>query len=228
MSTYLLAWAIGDFGYVQSNEFRCPVRVYTIPGSEFQGQYAADLGAKTLTFFEETFGIKYPLPKMDMLALPNCSVDAMENWGLIASREICILFDEGTVSASAKERIADTVQHELAHQWFENLVTMDFWDGLWLNEGFATWMAMFAGNKFYPEWKLWESFVAGELQSGLRLDSLRNSHAIEIPVKRADEISQIFDNISYSKGCAVLAMLARYLGEDVFIRGVSKYLQTYI
>jgi len=149
----------------------------------------------------------------------------MENWGLVTYRNVALLLDEETVSASGKEDIAVTVQHELAHQWFGNLVTMDFWEGLWLNEGFATYMSMFAGNAFYPEWKLLEAFVATDLQSGLRLDSLRNSHPIEVPVKRADEINQIFDEISYSKGCCVLTMLAKYLGEDVFLKGVSNYLK---
>lgn len=225
MSTYLVAWAIGDFEYVESNAFRLPVRTYTIPGYKEQGVYAADLGAKTLAFFEKVFGIEYPLPKMDFLAVPDFSAGAMENWGLVTYRNLALLLDEETTSASGRERVAMVVQHELAHQWFGNLVTMDFWEGLWLNEGFATYMAMFAGNAFYPEWKLLEAFVATDLQSGLRLDSLRNSHPIEVPVKRADEINQIFDEISYSKGCCVLTMLAKYLGEDVFLKGVSNYLK---
>ena len=117
------------------------------------------------------------------------------------------------------------VQHELAHQWFGNLVTMDFWDGLWLNEGFATWMSWYSCNEFYPEWKVWETFVIDTLQGALGLDGLRSSHPIEVPVHRAEDINQIFDSISYSKGSAVLRMISKYIGEDVFIDGVRKYIK---
>lgn len=225
MSTYLLVWAVGDFEYVESTAFRAPVRTYTIPGYKQQGAFAADLGAKTLAFFEKQFGIEYPLPKMDFLAVPNFTFGAMENWGLVTYRELALLLDTENASASSKETIARVVQHELAHQWFGNLVTMDFWEGLWLNEGFATWMAMFAGSRFFPEWENLEAFVAKDLQSGLQLDSLRNSHPIEVPVTRTDQINQILDSISYSKGCCVLTMLAKYLGEETFIKGVSRYLK---
>ena len=136
-----------------------------------------------------------------------------------------MLLDEKTSGASRKERIAETVQHELAHQWFGNLVTMDFWDGLWLNEGFATWMSWYSCNVFYPEWKVWQTYVIDNLQGALSLDSLRSSHPIEVPVKRADEINQIFDAISYSKGSSVLRMISKYLGEDVFLQGVRNYIK---
>ena len=149
----------------------------------------------------------------------------MENWGLITYRVVDVLYDEKTSGASMKERIAETVQHELAHQWFGNLVTMDFWDGLWLNEGFATWMSWYSCNIFYPEWKVWESYVTDTLQGALSLDSLRSSHPIEVPVKRADEVNQIFDAISYSKGSCVLRMISKYLGEDVFMEGIRRYLK---
>lgn len=135
------------------------------------------------------------------------------------------MLDQKTSGASVKERVAEVVQHELAHQWFGNLVTMDWWEGLWLNEGFATWVSLYSGNEFYPEWKIWETFVADNLQSALGLDSLRSSHPIEIPVKRADEVNQIFDAISYSKGSCVLRMISTYLGEDVFLEGVRQYLK---
>jgi aminopeptidase 2 len=149
----------------------------------------------------------------------------MENWGLITYRVVDLLFDPATSGASTKERVAEVVQHELAHQWFGNLVTMDFWDGLWLNEGFATWMSWYSCNKFYPEWKVWESYVTDTLQGALSLDSLRSSHPIEVPVKRADEVNQIFDAISYSKGSCVIRMISKYLGEDVFMEGIRQYLK---
>jgi aminopeptidase 2 len=162
---------------------------------------------------------------MDMVAVPDFSAGAMENWGLITYRIVDVLLDEKTSGASRKERIAETVQHELAHQWFGNLVTMDFWDGLWLNEGFATWMSWYSCNVFYPEWKVWQTYVIDNLQGALSLDSLRSSHPIEVPVKRADEINQIFDAISYSKGSSVLRMISKYLGEDVFLQGVRNYIK---
>lgn len=149
----------------------------------------------------------------------------MENWGLITYRVVDILFDPKTSGASVKQRVAETVQHELAHQWFGNLVTMDFWDGLWLNEGFATWMSWYSCDKFYPEWKVWEGYVTDTLQHALGLDSLRSSHPVEVPVKRADEVNQIFDAISYSKGSCVIRMVSKYLGEDVFMEGIRQYLK---
>ena len=226
MSTYLLAFIIGELHYVESNEFRIPVRVYSPPNQVTeQGRFAAELGAKTLAFYEKEFASEFPLPKMDMVAIPDFSAGAMENWGLVTYRVVDLLFDEKTAGASTKQRIAEVVQHELAHQWFGNLVTMDFWDGLWLNEGFATWMSWYSCNVFYPEWKVWESYVTDNLQSALGLDGLRSSHPVEVPVKHADEINQIFDAISYSKGSCVIRMISKYLGEDVFMEGIRRYLK---
>ncbi|KAK9450084.1 peptidase family M1-domain-containing protein [Limtongia smithiae] len=227
MSTYLLAFIVGDLRYVETTWFRIPVRVYATPGLETQGHFSCELAAKTIKFFEETFDIPYPLPKMDMVAIPDFSAGAMENWGLITYRVVDLLFDDETSGAATKQRVAEVVQHELAHQWFGNLVTMDWWEGLWLNEGFATWMSWFSCNEFYPDWKVWESYVTDNLQAALRLDGLRSSHPIEVPVKRADEINQIFDAISYSKGSCVLRMVSKFLGEDVFIKGIQKYLKTH-
>jgi len=149
----------------------------------------------------------------------------MENWGLVTYRVVDLLFDAKTSGASTKQRVAEVVQHELAHQWFGNLVTMDFWDGLWLNEGFATWMSWYSCNKFFPEWKVWETYVTDTLQGALSLDSLRSSHPVEVPVKRADEVNQIFDAISYAKGSCVLRMISKYLGEDHFMEGIRIYLK---
>ncbi|KAK6529859.1 Aminopeptidase 2 mitochondrial [Arthrobotrys megalospora] len=226
MSTYLVAFIVGDLHYIETNAFRVPVRVYaTSPESAQLGKFSLDLAAKTLDFYEKTFDSPYPLPKMDMVAIPDFSAGAMENWGLVTYRVVDLLFDETTSGASTKQRVAEVVQHELAHQWFGNLVTMDFWDGLWLNEGFATWMSWYSCNVFYPEWKVWESYVADNLQSALSLDSLRSSHPIEVPVKKISEINQIFDAISYSKGSCVLRMVSQYIGEDVFMEGIRKYLK---
>ncbi len=226
MSTYLLAFIVGELNCIETSNFRVPVRVFATPDKDIQhGKFSVELAAKTLAFYEKTFDSQFPLPKMDMVAIPDFSAGAMENWGLITYRVVDLLFDEKASGVTTKQRVADVVQHELAHQWFGNLVTMDFWDGLWLNEGFATWMSWYSCNEFFPEWKIWERFVSDDLQSALSLDSLRSSHPIEVPVKRADEINQIFDAISYSKGSCVLRMMSRYLGEDVFMEGVRRYIK---
>ncbi|GAV56139.1 hypothetical protein ZYGR_0BA00450 [Zygosaccharomyces rouxii] len=227
MSTYLVAFIVAELNYVENNSFRIPVRCYATPGYEHHGQFAADLTAKTLAFFEKTFGIEYPLPKMDNVAVHEFAAGAMENWGLVTYRVVDVLLDKENSTLDRIQRVAEVIQHELAHQWFGNLVTMDWWEGLWLNEGFATWMSWYSCNEFEPEWKVWEEYVADTLQHALALDSLRSSHPIEVPVKRADEINQIFDAISYSKGSSVLRMVSKWLGEDVFIKGVSKYLQKF-
>ncbi|KAL9119517.1 MAG: hypothetical protein Q9187_003933, partial [Circinaria calcarea] len=226
MSTYLLAFIIGELKCIETNNFRVPVRVFATPDKNIEhGRFPLELAAKTLDFYEKTFDSKFPLPKMDMVAIPDFSAGAMENWGLITYRVADLLYDETASSASTKERVAEVVQHELAHQWFGNLVTMDFWDGLWLNEGFATWMSWYSCNIFYPEWKVWQSYVSGTLQSALGLDALRSSHPVEVPVSRADEVNEIFDAISYSKGSCVLRMISQHLGEDTFMEGIRRYLK---
>ncbi|KAL3958106.1 hypothetical protein ACCO45_008684 [Purpureocillium lilacinum] len=226
MSTYLLAFIVGELNYVESLDFRVPVRVYAPPGQDIEhGRFALDLAVRTLKFYEKVFGIDFPLPKMDQVAIPDFAAGAMENWGLITYRVVDLLLDEKTSGAATKERLAEVVQHELAHQWFGNLVTMDWWEGLWLNEGFATWASWYSSNAFFPEWKVWETYVTDNLQSALGLDSLRSSHPIEVPVKRADEINQIFDAISYSKGSCILRMISTHIGEDTFLEGVRQYLK---
>ena len=225
MSTYLLAFIVGDLKSYETNNFRVPIKVYCTPDQNIDhAVFSAELAARTLDFYETQFGSKYPLPKMDMVAVPDFAAGAMENWGLITYRVVDLLLDEKTASANTKKRVAEVVQHELAHQWFGNLVTMDFWDGLWLKEGFATWMSWYSSDVFYPEWRVWDEYVIDDLRSALGLDSLRSSHPIEVPVKRADEVNQIFDAISYQKGSCVLRMLSKYLGEDVFLEGIRRYL----
>ncbi|KAF2832170.1 hypothetical protein CC86DRAFT_400942 [Ophiobolus disseminans] len=226
MSTYLLAFIIGELNYIETNSFRVPVRVYAPKDRDIEhGRFSLELAAKTLAFYEKTFNSDFPLPKMDMIAIPDFSAGAMENWGLVTYRVVDVLIDEKASGAAVKQRVAETVQHELAHQWFGNLVTMDFWDGLWLNEGFATWMSWYSCNVFYPDWKVWEGYVTDNLAGALSLDSLRSSHPIEVPVKRADEINQIFDAISYSKGSSVIRMISKYVGEETFMEGIRRYLK---
>ncbi|KAM0739212.1 hypothetical protein ACQRIT_006949 [Beauveria bassiana] len=227
MSTYLTAFIVGELHYVESNLFRIPVRTYvTIDQNVEHGRHAADLGARTLELFEKEFGVDFPLPKMDQVAVLDFAEGAMENWGLITYRAVDLLI-EANAGAGRKRRVTDIVIHELAHQWFGNLVTMEWWEGLWLKEGFATWASLYGANKFYPEWNIWADFVIGSLQDALDLDSLRSSHPIEVPVKSANEISQIFDAISYEKGCSVLRMISVHLGEDVFLKGIRDYLRKF-
>lgn len=230
MSTYLVAWVIGKLEYIETHTrgdhmAKIPVRVYSTPGLSHQGKYSLDLAAETLEFFSKTFDIPYPLPKMDMVAIPDFAAGAMENWGLVTYRVVDLLYDEKVSGENVKERVAEVVQHELAHQWFGNLVTMDWWEGLWLNEGFATWMSWYSANNFYPHWQVWDKFVTDTMQGALRLDGLRSSHPIEVHVQTAEDINQIFDAISYMKGSCVIRMVSKYLGEDVFLAGIARYLK---
>ncbi|KAK5814475.1 peptidase family M1-domain-containing protein [Linnemannia elongata] len=229
MSTYLVAWAVGEFEYVESTTTKLenPVtcRVYTLPGLKEQGQFAVDITPKILEYFSEIFGTAYPLPKLDQIAVPDFDMGAMENWGLVTYRTVALLFDEKTSDLRFKEQVASTVAHELAHQWFGNLVTMEWWDHLWLNEGFATWVGTLAVDHIFPEWDTWPTFIVTDVQSGIALDSLRSSHPIEVPVSDPHEIHQIFDAISYSKGASVIRMLSNWLTVDVFLAGIRRYLK---
>ncbi|KAE8348860.1 peptidase family M1-domain-containing protein [Aspergillus coremiiformis] len=233
MSTYLLAWAVGDFEHVEAmtqrkyNGKNIPVRVYTTRGLKEQARFALECAHRTVDYFSEVFDVEYPLPKADLLAVHEFAMGAMENWGLVTYRTTAVLFDEGKSDTRYKNRIAYVVAHELAHQWFGNLVTMDWWNELWLNEGFATWVGWLAVDHFYPEWNIWSQFVAEGVQQAFQLDSLRASHPIEVPVKNALEVDQIFDHISYLKGSSVIRMLSDHLGRDTFLRGVASYLKAH-
>ncbi|CAG8507897.1 5955_t:CDS:10 [Scutellospora calospora] len=234
MSTYLIALVVGDLAYVETSTTGIHnggkpvlVRVYATKGSEQLGQFALNIGANALEYFAEVFGIPYPLQKCDMIGIPDFEGGAMENWGLVTFRTASILFDPKASDAKFKEHIAYIVSHELAHQWFGNLVTMKWWDNLWLKEGFATWIGYFAVDKFFPDWDIWTQFVTNTFQNGLQLDSLRSSHPIEVPVNDPSEIHQIFDAISYNKGASVIRMLSSFLGEDIFLAGIRRYLKSH-
>ncbi|KAF9910537.1 hypothetical protein EC991_006355 [Linnemannia zychae] len=229
MSTYLVAWAVGEFEYIETTTTKLekPVtcRVYTLPGLKEQGRFALEITPKVLEYFSEIFGTAYPLPKLDHLAVPDFDAGAMENWGLVTYRTVALLFDEKTSDLRFKEQVAVTVAHEIAHQWFGNLVTMEWWDHLWLNEGFATWVGTLAVDHLFPKWDTWSTFVVDDMQRGVGLDSLRSSHPIEVPVNDPHEIHQIFDAISYSKGASVIRMLSNWLTVDVFLAGIRRYLK---
>ncbi|KAI8925335.1 peptidase family M1-domain-containing protein [Entophlyctis helioformis] len=234
MSTYILAFCVGDFEFVETESkpktpadakpIKC--RVYALKGQGEKGLFANEVSARVLEYFSEFFDCAYPLPKMDMVAIPDFAAGAMENWGLVTYRETALLVSSQT-SVSAKQGVAYVVGHELAHQWFGNLVTMDWWNELWLNEGFATFVGWQATNHVFPEWKVWTQFVSNDFARGLGLDALRSSHPIEVDVKHPSEINQIFDAISYSKGASVIRMLSAFLGADVFANGVRAYLKKF-
>ncbi|EON96044.1 putative peptidase family m1 protein [Phaeoacremonium minimum UCRPA7] len=231
MSTYLYAWAVGDFEYIEAftdrkyNGKQLPVRLYTTRGLKEQGQWALQHAPKIIDFFSEAFEIDYPLPKSDILAVHEFTHGAMENWGLVTYRMTAILFDEKQSEARFRNRIAYVVAHELAHQWFGNLVTMDWWDELWLNEGFATWAGWLAIDHLHPEWEVWPQFINEGMENALKLDGLRSSHPIQVPVRNALDINQVFDAISYLKGCSNIRMLASHLGVKTFLKGVAIYLK---
>ncbi|KAK6456563.1 alanine/arginine aminopeptidase [Scheffersomyces xylosifermentans] len=227
MSTYLVAFTVGELEFIESKKSRIPLKIWTLPGETDQATYALEIAETALQFYERVFKIDYPLSKLDLVSIPDFSVQAMENFGLITFKDDYLLAEEDHASTHDKNEIAETVFHEIAHQWFGNLVTMEFWDGLWLNEGFANWMSWYAINEFYPELKPWTSYIVYNLQNSLSLDSLRSSHPVEIPINTLNDIEQGFDNITYDKGAAVLVMIAKWIGEELFIEGVSKYLTKY-
>ncbi|CZS77032.1 unnamed protein product [Fusarium graminearum] len=233
MSTYLLAWAVGDFEYIEAftdrkyNGKQIPVRVYTTRGLKEQGQWALEHAPKIIDFFSEIFDIDYPLPKSDLIAVHEFTHGAMENWGLVTYRTTQVLYDEKTSDPRFKNAVAYVVAHELAHQWFGNLVTMDWWDELWLNEGFATWVGWHAVDHLHPDWQVWAQFVNEGMEAAFRLDGIRASHPIHVPVRDALDVNQIFDSISYLKGCSAIRMLANHLGVEVFLKGVSNYLKSH-
>jgi len=227
MSTYLVAIVVGIFDYIESSTSEgTKVRVYTQVGKTNQGKFALDVAVKSLDLYKDYFATPYPLPKLDMIAIPDFSAGAMENYGLVTYRDTALLYDELLSSASNKQQVAITVAHELAHQWFGNLVTMEWWTHLWLNEGFASWVSYLAVESLFPEWNNWTQFL-DETTSGLKLDALAESHPIEVEVNHASEIDAIFDSISYDKGASVIRMLQSYLGAERFQKALASYIKKY-
>lgn len=228
MPTYLLAFVVADLECVEAKDKNgVTIRVWTTPGKKEQGRFGLNVACHALAYFAEWFDIPYALPKLDQVALPDFASGAMENWGLVTYRETALLVDEKNSSASAKQRVAEVVDHELAHQWFGNLVTMEWWTDLWLNEGFASYMGPKAVDNQFPEWDTWTQYVVTEHLTALHDDSLKNTHPIEIDVKNPHEIREIFDHITYSKGSVVNRMLEHYLGEELFQEGLRIYLKRY-
>ncbi|KAK4277320.1 hypothetical protein QN277_015335 [Acacia crassicarpa] len=227
MSTYLVAVVVGLFDFVEDyTSDGVKVRVYCQAGKANQGKFALYVAVKTLELFKHYFETPYSLPKLDMIAIPDFAAGAMENYGLVTYRETALLYDDQHSAAANKQRVATVVAHELAHQWFGNLVTMEWWTHLWLNEGFATWVSYLATDSLFPEWKIWSQFL-DETIEGLKLDGLAESHPIEVEINHAHEIDEIFDAISYRKGASVIRMLQSYLGAECFQRSLASYIKRY-
>nr|CAD1829862.1 unnamed protein product [Ananas comosus var. bracteatus] len=225
MSTYLVAIVVGLFDYIEDKlPDGTKVRVYCQVGKSSQGKFALDVAVKSLQLYENYFAVPYPLPKLDMVAIPDFVGGAMENYGLVTYQETALLYDDRLSSASNKQSVAITVAHELAHQWFGNLVTMEWWTHLWLNEGFASWVSYLAVDSLFPEWKIWTQFLE-DTAAGLMLDALSESHPIEVEINHANEIDAIFDSISYDKGASVIRMLQSYLGAESFQQALASYIK---
>ncbi|XP_035779782.1 aminopeptidase N-like [Anopheles albimanus] len=220
MSTYLVAFVVCDYVNISNGNFS----VWTRADAISSARYALSVGPKLLKFLEGFFHIDYPLPKLDMIALPDFSAGAMENWGLITYRETAMLYEENVSAISNKQHVITVVAHELAHQWFGNLVTPSWWTDLWLNEGFASYMEYLGVDAVEPAWKSMEQFVVNELHNVFSLDALSSSHQISVEVHNPEEIHEIFDKISYGKGATIIRMMDHFLTTDVFKQGLTNYL----
>ena len=228
MSTYLLAFCVGEFDFVQAqSDHGVLIKVYAPRGRSKSCHYALECACKALDAYDDFFGIKYPLPKLDMVAIPEFAAGAMENWGLVTYRDVDLLIDPLTASNGQKQRVTTVVCHELAHQWFGNLVTMQWWDDLWLNEGFASWAENWSAHLLYPDYAMWDQFVTDHLSSALKLDGLQSSHPIQVPIAHAEEVEQVFDAISYCKGGSVVRMICAVLGMPNFQKGLANYMQSH-
>jgi len=228
MSTYLLYIGVGDFYFLEDKYRDVILRVAVVAKEKLEGaRFALENCKRFLNYLEEYFSISYPLKKLDLIAIPDFAAGAMENWGAITFRENLLLAFKGITSQSAKERICEVIAHELVHMWFGNLVTMNWWDDLWLNESFATYLAYKVVNNFYPEWRILDKYVIDEVFSALNADALISSHPIKVEIKDPEESVEIFDEISYEKGGSVLRMIENYLGEEKFRDGLRDYIKKF-
>ncbi|CAH2076272.1 unnamed protein product, partial [Iphiclides podalirius] len=233
MSTYLACFVICDFDFKQTvinangigNNFE--LRSFAQKDQMHKIDFAQDIGKRATEFYIKYYEVPFPLPKLDMIAIPDYVSGATEHWGLITYRETSFLVDEATASSKNKISVANTIAHELAHMWFGNLVTMKWWDEVWLNEGFASYMQVKALNAIEPSWTMLDQFLTKTLHSVLVTDAKLSSHPIVQTVATPDQITAIFDAISYNKGASILRMLEGFIGEENFRKGVSDYLKKY-
>lgn len=227
MSTYLVYLGVGQFEWIQKLHKKVLIRCLTTPGKKAGGKLALEIAAKCLDYYQDYFSVPYPLPKLDLLAIPDFSAGAMENWGAITFRENRLLFYPGKSSLGTMKSVAEVVSHEITHQWFGNLVTMKWWNDLWLNESFATFMAYKFIDKYFPKWDIFTDYLEVRTFGGMGLDSLRASHPINVKVDSVHQLGGIFDAISYSKGGSVLRMLEGFLGEKQFRDGLRAYVSRF-
>lgn len=230
MSSYLLAFVIGELHKKTARtKSGVEVNVWATPAqNENTLDFALDIATRSIDFYDEYFGVKYPLPKSDHVALPDFSSGAMENWGLITYRESCLLADPELTPESSRRFIATVIAHELSHQWFGNLVTMQWWNDLWLNESFANMMEYVAIDTLHPEWRMWEDFATNEVTAALRRDSLDGVQSVQADVNHPDEISTLFDPaIVYAKGGRLLVMVRKLISEETFRAGLKSYFEKF-
>jgi len=225
LSTYLVALAVGPLE--ASSPARCgetEVRLWHVPGKGHLTGFSLEAACETLSRLERWFDMPYPYAKLDLVAVPDFEAGAMENAGAVFFRETLLLVDPETATLGEKKRVAEVICHELAHMWYGDLVTMAWWDDLWLNEAFATWMAFEIVDDWKPGWKMWQEFEQGRA-AALGLDALSNTHPIYATVRTPEEATANFDLITYEKGAAVVRMIERYLGPEPFRRGVRAYIR---
>ncbi|MCW2267045.1 aminopeptidase N [Gluconobacter cerinus] len=227
MSSYLLALVAGDMGAVHGEADGTPLSVYALAGLEEQGRYALESAQRILPYYNSYFGVKYPLPKMDMLAIPgNYQAGAMENWGALTYIDNVLLFDPKNSTPKTRELIHEVVAHEMAHQWSGDLVTMGWWNNIWLNEGFASWMEIKVTDKLNPQWDIWPRQHETREET-MGIDALSTTHPIQQTIHNVSEANSAFDSISYGKGELVIRMLEGWLGEDKFRDGMRAYMKAH-
>ncbi len=225
LPTYLVALVVGSLASGPAGEVRgVATRTWASPEKAALLAFGQEVAREALPRLEDYFGLPYAFGKLDQVGLPEFEAGAMENAGLITYREVALLLDPVTASLAQRKRVAEVVTHELAHQWFGNLVTMTWWDDLWLNEAFATWIAALIVDDWRPEWRVWLGFDQGKA-SALALDALRSTHPVHAPVRTVAEATEAFDLITYEKGGAVLRMLEGYLGRERFRDGIRRYMR---
>jgi aminopeptidase N len=227
MSTYLVAFLVGDFKCTEGKSDGVPIRACSTPDKVELTRFALESAKYVLHYYDDYFGIRYPMPKLDMVALPDFEAGAMENFGCITYRETDLLVDSKTGDIPSKKRVAVVVAHEMAHQWFGDMVTMQWWDNLWLNEGFATWMQTKPLAEWKPEWN-YPQDDALDLDQTLNLDSQKTTRTIRATANTPDEINEMFDGIAYGKAGAVIGMVEHYIGKEAFRQGVHNYLQAHL